>query len=685
MKQYSGEEGNSNNLKEATTTTASSPKTVSSEIVTQIETSKTTRSHLRVLALSGAGVFMDGYDLFIISVALIPIRVAFHTTPLDISAISSAAILGAVFGAVIFGNLADRLGRKTLYVIDLIFFVVFGALSAFSQSIIQLVVFRFLLGIGIGADYPISASYIAEFVSNKNRGKLIASVFAFQGLGILSAIGVSIYFLTLGPYILEPWRWMLLSGVVPAIVALTLRTTMPETPRWYMSHGQTEKAKEVMSKFFGYNVTEEQLTNVVEKVSVKELLLSPYARRVFFTSASWFLVDVGVYGIGLLLPTFIQSIYGPNSPALASAITTGILYIFAGFGYLSSIALIDVVGRKWIQTIGFFGMAIPLAIAAFYSSSLSFSTLLFLLGVFYILENMGPNTTTFVYPVELFPTRLRGTGHGIAATVGKVGALVSAFFLPLVLLAIGKAEMLAIVSAACFVGGGLTLIMGTETKKLSLEDVSEIFKSFYDTFDRISENVLLAAEQFSGALSSAVSSKEGKIDSTELAQKIKLLEHEGDNLVHDAFTKLAKRFVAPIDRQDITALLKALDDMLDFIDATTSRMQIYHVERVTPEMVQFSKIILSQAQAIRDAILSLKGSKAEITIGNAAIKIDDLENQADSLLHESLGKLFEVEETGSTAFRVMKIKEIYEYLETTTDKAEDVADVLRNLIIKYSL
>src|SRR5579884_3632707 len=98
MKQYSGEEGNSNNLKEATTTTASSPKTVSSEIVTQIETSKTTRSHLRVLALSGAGVFMDGYDLFIISVALIPIRVAFHTTPLDISAISSCDSRRGIWG-----------------------------------------------------------------------------------------------------------------------------------------------------------------------------------------------------------------------------------------------------------------------------------------------------------------------------------------------------------------------------------------------------------------------------------------------------------------------------------------------------------------------------------------------------------------------------------------------------------
>ncbi len=652
----------------------------SQSIIEQIETGKTTRSHYRVLALSGAGVFMDGYDLFIISVALLQIKPFFNASTLDVSFIASSAILGAVFGAVIFGNLADRVGRKKLYVIDLLFFVVFGALSAFSQNVIELVITRFLLGIGIGADYPISASYIAEFVNSKQRGRLIASVFSFQGLGIFSAVGVSIL---LFPTSSDAWRWMLLSGVFPAIIALTLRTRMPETPRWYVAHGQVGKAREVMSKFFGYAVTEDQLEVVVEKVSVRELLLSPYARRVIFTSVSWFLVDVGVYGIGILTPTFIHSLF-PNTSLLASAETTGFLTIFAGFGYLSAIGLIDIVGRKKLQIIGFFGMAIPLFLAALFyqASTLSFSLLLVLLAAFYILENLGPNTTTWIYPVELFPTRLRGTGHGIAATVGKIGALVATFFLPFVLTILGEGTMLSLVAIACACGAFLTLAMGIETKKLSLDDVSEIFKSFYDTFDKISANVLATAQLFYNSLSNA---ERKRLDCTTLAQEVKLLEHNGDELVHDAFTKLAKKFVAPIDNQDITSLLKALDDMLDFIEATSSRMEVYRVDTVTPAMLEFSRIILEQAKSVRDAILSLEGSRAQLAINAAAIHIDELENEADTLLRMNLGKLFQIEETSSAAFQVMKTKEIYESLETTTDKAEDVADILRNLIIKYAL
>ncbi len=651
-------------------------------VIEQIESGRTTRSHYRVLALSGAGVFMDGYDLFVISVALLLITPFFQASALEVSAVASSALLGAVFGAVIFGNLADRVGRKSLYVIDLLFFVVFGALSAFSQNVLQLVIFRFLLGIGIGADYPISASYIAEFVNTKQRGRLISSVFAFQGLGILTAVGISIALISTGP---EAWRWMLLSGVFPAIIALSLRTRMPETPRWYISHGKVDKAKEVMSKFFGYGVTEEQLSTVTEKVSVRELLLSPYAKRVIFTSVSWFLVDVGVYGIGILTPTFTQFLF-PKNTILASAETTGLLYVFAGFGYLSAIALMDVVGRKRLQIIGFVGMAIPLSLAAgyYYYGVLSFTSLFVFFAIFYILENLGPNTTTWIFPVELFPTRLRGTGHGIAATVGKIGALVSVFFLPLVLNSLGAAAMLAIVAVACVFGALLTLALGTETKRMSLDDVSEIFKSFYDTFDKISANVLSTAKLFHDVLSESAE-KNRRLDYSALAQEVKLLEHNGDELVHDAFTKLAKKFIAPIDNQDITSLLKALDDMLDFIEATSSRMEVYRVDTVTPAMLEFSRIILKQAENVREAILSLKGTRAQLSINEAAIRIDELENEADALLRDNVGKLFNVEETSAAAFQVMKTKEIYESLETTTDKAEDVADVLRNLLIKYSL
>ena len=651
-------------------------------VIGQIESGEVSKSTLKVLALSGAGVFMDGYDLFIMSVAVLQIYPAFSigSTSVEASTILSAALFGAVFGAVLFGNLADRLGRKKLYVIDLVFFVVFGALSAFSQNVWELVLTRFLLGVGIGADYPISASYIAEFVGNKHRGKLIASVFAFQGLGLLSAVGVSIALIPLGP---DAWRWMLLSGVVPALIALTARTGMPETPRWYLSHGQADKAQKVMSDFFGYNVPTERLEIITEKVSIRELLLSPYARRVFFTSASWFLVDVGVYGIGILTPTLIHSIYGTSTPILASAVTSGELYVVAGFGYLVAIALIDTVGRKRLQVVGFLGMSLPLLAAALLQTP-SLAVLALLFGIFYIFENAGPNTTTWIYPVELFPTRLRGTGHGMAATMGKVGAVVATFFLPLILGAVGRSEMLAIVGVVCFLGAGLTIYMGTETKRISLEDVSEIFKGFYDTFDKISANLESAAELLHDRVT-AESGPGATPDVAGLAVGMKELEHNGDELVHEAFVKLDKKFLAPIDRDDITRLLKTLDDTLDFIDASVSRMDIYQIGSYTPETVRFTDIILGQAREVRTAVIALKGSNAPVVIDTAAIKIHELENQADELLHRCLANLFASADRSRSAYDFIKQKEIYEYLETTTDKAEDVADVLRSLLIKYSL
>ncbi len=653
-------------------------KAPGSSLIEQLESSRVSRSTIKVLALSGAGVFMDGYDLFIIGVAVL--FIPFNTSKFDTALITSAALLGAVFGAVFFGNLADRLGRKRLYVVDLVFFVVFAATSAFSQNLWELYVFRFLLGIGIGADYPISASYITEFVSNRHRGKLIASVFSFQGLGLLSAgaVGIVLINLNLGA---DVWRWMLLSGVVPALIALTARTRMPETPRWYLSHGRVDDAQNVLSGFFGYQVPKEKLEVVTERVSTRELLLSPYSRRVIFTSVSWFLVDIGVYGIGILTPTLLTEIYGPSVPLLASVVTSVELFAFAGVGYLSAIALTDVVGRKPLQIVGFFGMAIPLLAAALlWVPSLMLIVILF--AVFYIFENAGPNTTTWIYPVELFPTRLRGTGHGLAATVGKIGAVAATFFLPLVLLALGAPAMLTIVGLACLAGGGLTLIMGIETKRLSLDDVSEIFKSFYETFDRISANLEAAAQTFRDQV--ALGSREPAPDVAAMASAVKEFEHAGDDIVHEAFTRLDKKFVAPIDRDDISRLLKTLDDTLDFIDASASRMSIYHMKNYSPEVVRFAEIILAQAKEIRRAIVALKGAKAPIVLDAAAIKIHELENEADDLIHVCLGELF-AEPERTSAFDVIKQKEIYEYLETTTDKAEDVADVLRSFLIKYSL
>lgn len=179
---------------------------------------------------------------------------------------------------------------------------------------------------------------------------------------------------------------------------------------------------------------------------------------------------------------------------------------------------------------------------------------------------------------------------------------------------------------------------------------------------------------------------EAVFDPASLEDRMKLLEHNGDEMVHDAFTQLAKKFVAPIDREDITSLLKALDDMTDFTEQATSRLAIYHIDQATPAIVKFSEIILSQAEAVRKAVLALKLRGAQMIINDAAKKIDELENEGDALLRNTLQAMFEiVDETKASAFQIMKMKEIYESLELATDKAEDVADILRNLLIKYSL
>jgi Arabinose efflux permease len=177
---------------------------------------------LKIILLGGAGVFLDGYDLFIVSIALILLKPYFRLGSFELSMVGSAALIGATLGAVVFGNIADKLGRKTLFILDLVFFVVFAAASAFAQNFLELLIFRFLLGIGIGADYPVSSSYVAEFSDVRNRGRVISSTFAFQGVGVLAAIGVGLALLPLGP---QAWRWMLLSGIVPAVIVLAFRTS----------------------------------------------------------------------------------------------------------------------------------------------------------------------------------------------------------------------------------------------------------------------------------------------------------------------------------------------------------------------------------------------------------------------------------------------------------------------------
>jgi MFS family permease len=144
--------------------------------------------------------------------------------------------------------LTDRIGRKGMYLLDLLFFVVFAGLSALAWSIGSLIAFRFLLGVGIGADYPISACYVSETMPARVRGRMTSSTIGFQALGMLFGALAGLVVATVVDD-LSAWRWMLALGIVPAILVILLRSSVPESPRWLASHGDKEAAAKALAHF----------------------------------------------------------------------------------------------------------------------------------------------------------------------------------------------------------------------------------------------------------------------------------------------------------------------------------------------------------------------------------------------------------------------------------------------------
>ncbi|NCX93724.1 MAG: MFS transporter [Gammaproteobacteria bacterium] len=447
-----------------------------------MDDAKLTSQHWRIWFLAAMGIFLDGFDLFIIAVALPLIAEEFKTTPGLLGLIGASAPIGCIFGAALFGRFTDKMGRKALLLIDLLFFVVFAGASAFAWSISSLIVLRFLVGIGVGADYPVSSTYITENMPARLRGRMLVSGFGFQALGALSGALLGMLVLAIHPS-LDAWRWMLGMAVVPAIIVLILRLWLPESPRWLLHHGEHERASEVASKMTGQDI-EVTVTRPQMKTRYADLFTPTYIRRTLLTALSWFLMDIAFYGVGFFTPIILtlMAFTGKGdfiSKDIASTHGAAFLDLFLVLGIVLAVILVEKWGRIKLQTLGFFGMALGLFVLAASemvsgvpSAHMTFIFVGFIL--FNVMANMGPNPTTFLLPAEVFPTHLRATGHGFASAAGKVGAAVGIFFLPVLKATIGLPVTLVLLGFACLVGFALTAMLGYETKGRSLEELERV-------------------------------------------------------------------------------------------------------------------------------------------------------------------------------------------------------------------
>ena len=421
------------------------------------------------------GFFTDAYDLFVIGTVAAILKLQWNLSTTQTSWVTGAAILGAFVGAFVFGRVADVLGRRNVYISFAVIMVVGAVASAFSPNLMFLIVARFVLGLGIGGDYPVSAVMMSEFSNRRDRGRLVGLVFSMQAVGLIVGPLVGLVLLTSGMSQGLTWRLMLGLGAVPAAAVIYFRAKMPESPRFQSKvKGDTSRAAADLQSFAG-GVVDASSATVAESrlMGLREFLTNPRMLLLMLgTAGSWFLFDYAYYGNTLSLPSILSEV-SPNASLVTKLMLTLALFVvFAVPGYLFAVWKMDKIGHRRLQFLGFAVMAgCFLLLAAFPALTVNVVPFIAIFGLSYFFTEFGPNTTTFVLPSEVFPVNMRTTGHGFAAGVGKLGAFVGVFLVPELENHFGLRGLLFVAGIAATLGFGLTRIL-PEPSGRSLEEVS---------------------------------------------------------------------------------------------------------------------------------------------------------------------------------------------------------------------
>jgi MFS family permease len=366
---------------------------------------------------------------------------------------------------------------------------------ALSLNFLTLAIFLFGLGLALGCDYPTAHIIISEDIPSANRGKLVIAAFGFQALGALGGTAVGCLVLSMLPS-LSTWRWMYAAAILPAVAVTIGRFFIIESANWLAVRGAVDAAEKSVSRPLvrrpqypttvtlapaaGGRASEEQ-----GGASFAALFNSDNRRATIFASVPWFLQDLGTYGIGIFTPTILAAALGGPadhirslsdliSDVILAAKGSAMINVLLIVGIVFAVVLADKLGRIKLQIFGFIGCAVGLLIASF---SIDFTgpaqiALIFVgFMLFSFMTNIVPNAQTYLLAGEVFPTRVRGMGAGFAAAFAKIGAVMTAFLFPILLVAIGTRLLLYGLVATSLLGAAVTWLFRIETNGVKLDRI----------------------------------------------------------------------------------------------------------------------------------------------------------------------------------------------------------------------
>ena len=427
--------------------------------------------HYKLLVITGLGWMFDSMDTGIISFVLPVLAKEWGLTSEQVGWIGSIGLIGMALGAVLAGTVADRLGRKKVFAATVILYSVSTGLCAVAWSYESLLVFRFLVGFGLGGELTVAATLMSEYAPSHLRGRFIVLLESFWGVGWLVAAGIS--------YIIIPkfgWHVAFLIGAMPAFYVFVIRLHMPESVRYLISQKKIDEAKQIIlglevelgvkSEPFAQNLNTAERKSESEAEPTFASLWTPQFRiRTIMLWLAWFGIVYSYYGIFMWLPSIVFS----QGFEVVKTFEYVLIMTAAQLpGYFAAAWLVDLIGRKYTLSI----FLLMSGVCSYFFGNSATANELLMWGAAMSFFNLGAWGVIYTYTPELYPTAIRALGSGWAAGFGRIGGMLAPMLVGVLLAQGAPMSLIFAMFASVFVLISLIVLsLGIESKQKSLEQI----------------------------------------------------------------------------------------------------------------------------------------------------------------------------------------------------------------------
>ncbi len=427
--------------------------------------------HYKLLILTGLGWLFDSMDTGLIAFVLPVLAKEWSLTPAQVGWIGSIGLIGMALGAVLAGTLADRIGRKKVFSITVLLYSLSTGMCALAWSYESLLVFRFLVGFGLGGELPVAATLMSEYAPSHLRGRFIVLLESFWGVGWLVAACIS--------YLVIPvfgWKIAFVIGTMPALYVFLIRLHMPESIRYLLTKNRIKEAQDVillLEQKLGVN--SQPFTGTVDMSEISReqetapkftaLWSKPFRTRTAMLWLAWFGIVFSYYGIFMWLPSIV---YAQGFAVVKTFEYVLIMTLAQLPGYYAAAWLVDVIGRKYTLSL----FLLLSGVCSFFFGNAATPETLLAWGAAMSFFNLGAWGVIYTYTPEQYPTNIRALGSGWAAGFGRIGGMLAPMLVGVMLgNALGMNTIFLMFASVFVIISAVVILLGKESKQKTLEEL----------------------------------------------------------------------------------------------------------------------------------------------------------------------------------------------------------------------